>query len=618
MKNTRSPYDLFNAKLLTPEQVAATFVIPDDFDDLWKPNSVLLMGPRGSGKTTLLKMLTVPALRAWKNRKKARIVMDEMASYAVYVPTDIHWYRQLLHSKNSLVDFPQFRDRVSEAAVTSHILNSLRATMADLIRWEFPSNSNSQTELCEVLIKEWRLTETIPVLSAIEEALVSRIHDIETHCKERVRRYSTDKEMVASDLPNYYDLDYFSAVRVACTAFDHLIIKNGATRKWALCFDELEYAPSWLQDRLLKEIKGSDERFLFKLTTTPILASLAETEAEITHDFTVIRLWAHEKKKYRSFCARLTESVIKQWDEHDTKKASDLFGRSPLEMENNEYQRGSELHKSMIALAKIDRSFRQFLERHQLSPTDPTSQDPQVLHNIFRKAKPIVMHRLAHKKVTMKGKVMYRGKPLPMYHGVEAIYDISDGNPRRLIWIISELMRRTQANKSPKSRMIPVRIQSETLMQAAMEFMVSIQALPDSVGEYRGKKFHVSDVLETIGEYFQEGLLTGPFTIDPIGTFVVDISTPKAILDTLWQAVYRGAIVFVDPKASDITPGFVNKRFRLSYLLAVRHSLPLRLYSEVALSKCIVALPHFVEQRKRIGRKPNFQKELQESLFEES
>ena len=47
-------YESLNARRLSPQQVAMTFVPQDQFTVLTKNRHSVLLGPRGSGKTTLL------------------------------------------------------------------------------------------------------------------------------------------------------------------------------------------------------------------------------------------------------------------------------------------------------------------------------------------------------------------------------------------------------------------------------------------------------------------------------------------------------------------------------------------------------------------------------------
>src|SRR5947207_15826224 len=97
--------EAFNARNLSPQQVGERFIRNQYFDRLLSVSHSVLMGPRGSGKTTLLKMLTLPALRAWKNPESQKI-QDALPFTAVYIPTDVHWHHQLNFRDEKLASMP--------------------------------------------------------------------------------------------------------------------------------------------------------------------------------------------------------------------------------------------------------------------------------------------------------------------------------------------------------------------------------------------------------------------------------------------------------------------------------------------------------------------------------
>jgi predicted AAA+ superfamily ATPase len=66
-------YSTYNARMLSPEEIARTFVINDAYRKLLRVEHSILRGPRGTGKTTLLKMLTPRALKEWGDREKYNV-----------------------------------------------------------------------------------------------------------------------------------------------------------------------------------------------------------------------------------------------------------------------------------------------------------------------------------------------------------------------------------------------------------------------------------------------------------------------------------------------------------------------------------------------------------------
>src|SRR5439155_18979670 len=97
--DTSSIYGAFNARWLTPEDIARAFVPTTPFKALVKVQHSLLMGPRGCGKTTLLKMLTRPAQTIWWRERVP--LFPALAEYptpdfeAIYIPSDIRWSYEL-------------------------------------------------------------------------------------------------------------------------------------------------------------------------------------------------------------------------------------------------------------------------------------------------------------------------------------------------------------------------------------------------------------------------------------------------------------------------------------------------------------------------------------------
>ena len=119
-------YDSFNARYLTFQQVADSFIPSQYFDDLRKNSHSLLMGPRGCGKTTLLKMLSPLALMHWDTKQKSNI-FSEIPFIAIYIPTDIQWKMQLDQlGKDGLS--VELVEAVSRATVNINILVSIIKT----------------------------------------------------------------------------------------------------------------------------------------------------------------------------------------------------------------------------------------------------------------------------------------------------------------------------------------------------------------------------------------------------------------------------------------------------------------------------------------------------------
>jgi energy-coupling factor transporter ATP-binding protein EcfA2 len=581
-KHTETLYDSFNARNIPVKEVARTFVVNDDYRRLLKNSSIVLMGPRGSGKTTLLKMLTLEALHSWQSAE-AKETLRTIPFCAVYIPTDVHWKRQLAHTERSLQTFPKFAERVSEAAVTLNVLKALLHAFSERMQYESINERTEEVGLCAALTECWLLDSRMPDFKSLRSAIDHRVSELSTRAKVLEDRLSSNDAEPA--LGQQFYLDYYHAIVAACSAFDEFVSVRRPLR-WALCFDELELAPGWLQDRLFRELRSSDERVLFRLSTSPVPAIAADIEAQPRQDYQNVFLWPRGHKNPRDFPERLAQATLARRLRQPVEPAQ-VFGASPMydngdDAANVRYERGSVAYKTIREVAQWDQGVRHTLTNHDISPEDPTTSDPKKKDQVLRKMKPLVYHRLLLRK---SGGARSR-KLLPAYFGAGAIYDISDANPRWLIGIIDDLLEASplSAEKKPQfSKKVQIRV----LTQASKQFLSLLKALPDAEVQLQGGSRHLFDILKTIGKYFFERLVVDKFTLDPVGSFYVDRKTDRALWNLLRLAAYQGAIVNVDPETVAVTGDLTNKRFRLSYMLAPAFRLPLRLYEQVPLSSCL-------------------------------
>lgn len=591
----QTPYDSFNARNLTPEAVAETFVPHPLFDKLLSNDHIILMGPRGSGKTTMLKMMTPRALDAWKSPEAKRI-RSELAFVAVYIPTDIHWHNQLQYYQDKLAKFPELASAISRAAVTTNVLNAACIGMSDKLQFILKDQYSMQKEadLCEMLIKAWRLPRCIPCLSAILLALQSRLNDIVIESQKLI--YTNDSDSMIPNLPDSFFVDYHSAVVIAFKAFDHIFLDQ-SRRRWALCFDELELAPEWLQTRLLTEVRSTDEILVFKLSTSPIPAVESTSQASPRNDFSTIRLWAHAKQDFRPFCAKLAKSILER-NPIVNSDPVELFGLSPIAgnirrqgSNSKEYELGSQTWEILQVEAKNDVSLNALLIKKGINLSNPTAPDQESRDQVLRKIKPTVLLRHAFRVTSSTGHTRRRSrKQSTIYSGAEAIYTMSDGNPRWLIGIINDMLSVAPKANDGRINTISDHVQARVLYDVSQQYCAFLRALTDSSSIKEGENIKLYSFLETISQFFFDKIIEGDFPLDPVGSFKIDAAVPIGLVKILRTAAYYGGVIFVDPQDHAFDSKLLGKRFRLSFMLSPQWKLPLRLYSAVALSKCLHSL----------------------------
>src|ERR1035438_8529835 len=115
-------FGAYNARWMTPEDVARLFVPTSHFAPLVQTQHSLLMGPRGCGKTTLLKMLTHGAQRVWRGERL--LCEPDLRVYptpsfeAIYVPSDVRWSFELEALYREIPEDSILAERVQRAAIS--------------------------------------------------------------------------------------------------------------------------------------------------------------------------------------------------------------------------------------------------------------------------------------------------------------------------------------------------------------------------------------------------------------------------------------------------------------------------------------------------------------------
>lgn len=599
-------FESFNARYLSNEDIAKSFIANAQFQQLIGNHHTLLMGPRGSGKTTLLKMLTPLSQYYYAKLNPQKIA--EVEFIAVYVPTDIQWKRQIeiFDADSSFPEkiarnFPRF-------LVTTNILMCLMTTFKQLVAIEFDfTNSELQLEkeaqLCTQLIESWDIEKPIaPTFDAINQALLKRLKNGNLLLTKI--RYEPNFNL--DQLPDYYYQDYFDLILLGCNDFVSTFEKFG-NKKWALCFDELEISPEWLQQELIQKFRSIDQRFIFKLTTSPLVSIVdklskkpLEIEAREAEDYHVVRTWNFNLKGEREwgkFSEKLLEQKFDRYFEK-TVKPGDIFGsdsetrnlaklltrnrvneRAQHGMSTSPYAKGNHYYFLFKELAQIDETFRYFLSHKNIDPQDPTPDSPEQLDQIFRKILPIAIYRYSFRKANMG----HRSRKNPgLYYGLPMIFELCDGNPRFLISLVDSLLLSLDSSNNHK---IGTQQQSQIIQEFSAKYLDLLISHPDSNREiYPNRFLNLGTLLKEIGNYFHSKMLREYFKMDVYSTFTVDPEVPEKIVELIELGVHLGALIYLDPKMVVSSDGLRNKKFRLSYLLHPIFNIPIREFKNVKLS----------------------------------
>lgn len=604
MTTTPAPsiFETINAKALKPTQVAQTFVPPAQFDELVKRRNTVIVGPRGSGKTTMLKMLQQPALESW-NHPRADEFRSRIDYSTAFISTDVSWGAQVRALGEGKLDEETHR-RLGIAAFTTHVLRALVQAFLYRVGSEGVSvqqafrrirlSAENERELVLEIASSWELTPTIPSLLSLRQALSKRLVGIRTLASQEATLGPSGRPARIAAL-SYLHLHFLQSASLGVEIFNDSV--NQHDEKWALLFDELELAPDWIREELVRHLRGSDDRFLLKLALSPFEREIGEFEsahgAAPGHDYDQIPLWYAHKQDGYPFCEKLWYGMLREKEMPEV-SPGELLGRSYFETTPDEWRRtgtaygpNSRWGKLFIRMAKEDPSFRRYLRKKGI--------DPFQLHRLeggeraaeIRKIAPVLAvrdyFRSYEDSSTPSARTRSR-KQRTLYSGADALFAITEGNPRWFLGLIDALLTNRESVTAP----IPPTVQAGQLIQAAQRFSALLRTIPLPEGTADRHDRGLLTIINQIGDFIHDQVVNEDFTPEPPGTFIVDSNTSEAMLYLLGRALNAGALVYVpDDKAQVILTSLRGKRFRLSYLLSPLHKTPLRLGRGVALSKIL-------------------------------
>ncbi|MHA7944930.1 ORC-CDC6 family AAA ATPase [Formosa sp. 3Alg 14/1] len=577
-------FPTYNARHYAPKEVAETFIWSESFSKLIQNNHSVILGARGCGKTTLMKMLTLPALNSWES-ERAENIRRNIPFYAIYISTDIYWDVKNHTYNEQLKKFGNFSEIISRFSVNTNVFMSLCDTFLNVLEFEINNVSEEKEfELGKVLISAWKLPLTIPKIKYIKEELTKRVDDVNQMIQNIIFNYNK-----GDDLPHYdyFNLSFVTSIESIIPIFERIFkIKNN--KKWALCFDELEFAPIWLQSELFVSLRSRKHYILYKLSASPILSSDLENclkgtyRATTGNDYELIKMWNSSDNK--EFSIALITSLLKK--KYPNASPYSYFESNEIyNKESDSYEKGSDFYKQMLDLIRKDESFKTFLKQKKVKTTNPTPINEGQKDTLFRKIKPIVYYRnfFIESNKTSKGKliVKYRSRKSNNFlSGIEILSEICDGNPRWLIGLTNSILIKSDMKNAKATT------QYKELYLIAQKFKNVINNIP--VGE--NNKLSIMDIVDKIGLYFRSEILGNQFKMDPKGTFIVDEKEsliPNHILDLIEKGISQGAFILLDTNDDAFDFEIRNQRIKLSYLFFVLYDLPIRKYGEISLSRCL-------------------------------
>lgn len=560
----------YNARGLTPETIADSFVSSRQFRLVAAMGNSVLVGPRGSGKTTLLKMLDPRALHRWKHRNDIDAGTELPDFVGVFVPIDTAWINSLNTSiAGSQHDEPPLFLRV-------YALSTMRA-LVDIMRWRLSEQSGefglkvsrhdlNESKLVELLSDAWFAGTRPRSLLDLRLHISKEILVLPTKWDEIRNR----EQQLANPL---------LAVATACDAFNQLA--GEPDRKWALLCDELEIAPPPVQQMLFAGLRAVPQPLILKLAFTPkqkVSSSKSGEQPLPANDYEVISLSYPTREEgsteadREEFCRALWQSLVAEHALPDSLLNPFKVIEGPAKHKSGVRKHFSDRYlddsfgRIFRELAAKDSSFLKYLTTKHINYEHLDDNDQLKKDSVIRKVRPIVEVRNFNLKADADDRLVRVSRRAPtLYCGARRVFAVSEGHPRWLKYTLTAMLSRAKSG----SEHISVAIQNREILNAVQRIDARIKALP-------AKSSSTEEFIATVGAFFSEQVLGPSFRPDPSLSFIVDTGVPEDMMYCVEQALYVGALV---PLQSDVfklfTDGLSGRRFRLSNWLAPMFDLPL-------------------------------------------
>lgn len=569
-------FEAFNARFLTSEEVARTFIPPPQYDRLVEVGHTVLLGPRGSGKTTLLKMLQLRALAAWQHGKASEIRRN-ISYHSIFLGTDVLWGSQL-ESRTKDIEDEEKRAQIRRTSFRLHLalafLNALDecrdpalASHAELSRFAHPLDGKTERALARSLAQLWLMDP------ATDSLLGLRIH-LRTQLSLLLSLTSELRRDGNAVLPQFADLDPVASLISAIDVTNHVM--GQPSRRWAILCDELEIAPDMVRRELFQLLRSTSHNILFKFSLFPYSSELSTLTGPNSpssgNDYAALELYYGRREGAYQFCEAMLRGMVAEAGGPHFQIPEDVLGDGWFD--------GGRVHRRTKTSPYAPPSGQFFLRAKRLAGIDPSFQqwlrtmgiNLQKVHELtesdqapYRKALPYILTRSEF--LRSGGKLRSR-KALSLYTGAYSLFSLTEGNPR----IFINLMRPLVQEYVEKQGTVGSDVEAISADLTIHRFLSSLSAIPTTGhGDIRS----ILQLIKVIGDFFSEAQLAPKFSSEPASTFIIDDEVPASIIELVGRSLNAGALVHMPANAGDTVRELRGARLRLAYTLAPEYKLPL-------------------------------------------
>lgn len=494
LSQVKTAFGIDNAKQMPIEDTVRFFIPQPEFKRLFVAKNHILLGSRGSGKTTWVRML------AYDHVVLASKVIAPRTDYArdalkrnligIYVPASAAFAGDL---RNKPWQTGEEAEKYFVWRLNLHTCSALTHVLSSCIE-QYVSDANArhqvQADLCVALAKSWSEGKST---CTTFEGLRLILSDVELRHQAALRR----SRMTTTVTPTYFDhfdTDVLLPLRHSINTLKTLVALPSST-VWMVCLDEVEYLTEAHHRILNTQIRAASGDLVFKIATMPFahhtLATNLDDPVREGNDFEYVYVdrepidsrGGHAEGEFLLFAREMFEMRMSykspQLAGLTLKK---LLGVSPL------------LDEKRIDTKEEVEHFMTLIRKHAnpltVSRAERLQGTGKFKDEIVRKMHGALLLRDALQN-------HHGNARLRIYSGEAMVVRCCDGNARRLMRVVNQLVQKIQIGVSGIKKLpLEPSIQNGVLETIARDTLSRTQSEPPN-GDLTAK------YLKEIGKYLE-------------------------------------------------------------------------------------------------------------------
>jgi hypothetical protein len=551
----RNAFEVDNAKHIKLEDAVKTFIPVPAFERVLSPKNQILIGTRGSGKTTWIRMLAHDHLMAAAQdpSQRTKYARDTLAKHliGIYVPANVAFTGDLKNkpwqSEVEQEQYFEWRLNLHACAAFTQIIRSCIQRYVD----DSAKRYDAETELCSLLGKAWNgeacnVTTVDSLLLILSELELKQLQAL------RSNRINGDSTFLIGDP---FSIELFAPLRHAIAALKS-VVQIPADATWMICLDEVEYLEEAHHRILNTQIRASNGGLIFKIATMPFMHHTLSTNIgdpiREEHDFEYLYIdfdpidsrGSRAEGEFLNFARKmfaLRLSVkVPQLAEITLEQ---FLGPSPLL---------DEIHMPLDDGRRFETLLKKYTNANTVLRAARLRGTPKYDSEIVRKLRGALLLKESVSDLRGNGK-------LRVYCGEKTIVRCSDGNVRRLMRILNQLVQRAPIDGSNKLRMpLDTALQNDVLENLANETLNRTISEPpngaltadylQAIGEYFKHLFYYqkmgSDLVSSVEIKLTDGPHIKEFVKQAVQLSLIARNSKQNYTDSLFEGVYHLAFVF--------------------------------------------------------------------------